>query len=294
MPPAPRLSTGVPGLDKLLGGGLLPGTLTVVAGATGIGKTQLGLQFAHAGQAQDGRPGIVFDMTCRGDSQSHADYARRMFGWELARADAAGKVDAASVFDPAARPGDYLHVFDYHGRRVTRNDVDDDAWRLWQAELAARLAATIGFFYGSFIRGCRRAVIDGLEPVDRASQSIQLQLLDYIYHQILRKDPDWVARDLLRQDFRRHAKQVAAHPYDPAQIGCLALYTSRETMLDDLISRPIEEGDLLSNANTVIYLGRIRDGAKLGRGLYVAKHRGSACSEDVVPYTVTDRGLSLA
>ena len=46
-----RLSTGVPGLDERLGGGLIPGTLTVVVGASGIGKTQLGLQFAHAGLA---------------------------------------------------------------------------------------------------------------------------------------------------------------------------------------------------------------------------------------------------
>ncbi len=54
MASVPRLSTGVPGFDKLLGGGLLPGTLTVVAGATGIGKTQLGLQFAHAGRRRKG------------------------------------------------------------------------------------------------------------------------------------------------------------------------------------------------------------------------------------------------
>ena len=49
-----RLATGVEGLDELLGGGLLPGTLRVVVGSTGIGKTQLGLQFAQAGCA--GRP----------------------------------------------------------------------------------------------------------------------------------------------------------------------------------------------------------------------------------------------
>jgi KaiC/GvpD/RAD55 family RecA-like ATPase len=43
-----RLHTGISDLDALLGGGLLPGTLTVVAGATGIGKTQFGLHFAAA------------------------------------------------------------------------------------------------------------------------------------------------------------------------------------------------------------------------------------------------------
>ena len=40
-----RLSTGLPALDSLLGGGLLPGSLSVIVGATGIGKTQLGLAF---------------------------------------------------------------------------------------------------------------------------------------------------------------------------------------------------------------------------------------------------------
>ena len=78
-----RHSTGIPALDELLGGGLIPGTLTVVVGATGIGKTQLGLQFANAGQTQEGQRGILFDCASRGDSQSHAEYARRMFDWRL-------------------------------------------------------------------------------------------------------------------------------------------------------------------------------------------------------------------
>src|SRR5437762_8702789 len=88
-----RQSTGVPGLDELLGGGLVPGTLTVVAGATGIGKTQLGLQFAHAGNDQEGRRGVIFDCSSRGDSQSHAAYAQRMFDWRLLAMDAERQVD---------------------------------------------------------------------------------------------------------------------------------------------------------------------------------------------------------
>jgi hypothetical protein len=64
-------------------------------------------------------------------------------------------------------------------------------------------------------------------------------------------------------------------------------------MLDDLISRPLDEGDVLSNANTLIYLGKIRDGNRLGRGLYIAKHRGSACDERIVEYVIGERGLSI-
>src|SRR3954471_14075252 len=71
-------------LDRLLGGGLLPGTLTVVAGATGIGKTQLGLKWACAGAAPEGSRGVICDLTSRGDSQNHLMYARSQFQWELA------------------------------------------------------------------------------------------------------------------------------------------------------------------------------------------------------------------
>src|SRR4051812_18691717 len=112
-----RLATGVPGLDPLLGGGLLPGTLTVVVGASGIGKTQLGLQFANAGCAQEGRRGIIFDMNARVDSQNHQQYAERMFGWSLSPAESARPLQ--NFFECAHPPGDYLHVFDQSGRRVT-------------------------------------------------------------------------------------------------------------------------------------------------------------------------------
>jgi KaiC/GvpD/RAD55 family RecA-like ATPase len=288
-----RLSTGIPELDEHLGGGLIPGTLTVVVGSAGIGKTQLGLQFARAGLAQEGRSGIVFDLTSRGDSQNHADYARRMFGWELDVVNPEEYVEPAGFFAATRRFGEYLHIFDRHGRRVTRNDMDFDAWQDWQAELARRLARSIAFFYGNFTQGVRRAVIDGIEPVDRPSDSIQFELFEYIYHQILRKDAEWVARDLLRENYRRYSEEVAQHLYDPAEVGCLLLQTAHETSLDGLIERPLGEGDLLSNANTVIHMGKIREGTKFRRAMYVSKHRGSACPDEILPYRIDDSGLHL-
>ena len=288
-----RLSTGIGRLDEMLGGGLIPGTLTVIVGATGIGKTQLGLQFAHALAGDEERHGIVFDMSSRGDSQNHAEYSRRMLGRDLTVADASRPVLLDGFFESERDYGEYLHVFDYQGRRVTRRDLDWDDWHTWQAQLNARLRASIAFLYGNFVRGCRRVVIDGIEPTDRPSDSIQFNLFEYLYHQVLRKDPEWVARDLFREAYLRNAEEIARHTYDPSRIGCLLLSTSHETMLDDLVTRQLDEGDILSNANTVIYLGKTRAGNRMGRGLQIAKHRGSACDEQIVPFQIDNEGLKL-
>lgn len=287
-----RQSTGIAGLDEMLGGGLLPGTLTVVVGSTGIGKTQFGLQFAAAGQAGEGHRGVIFDVAARGDSQNHSDYAQRMFHWTLEAIPSEQHPRLDGFFDRDSH-GDYLHVFDYRGQRVTKRDLEWDEWRSWQVELNAKLRAAIAFLYGNFVSGKRRVVIDGIEPTDRPQESIQLNLCEYVYHQILRKDPEWVARDLFRESYRANAAAAAAATYDHASIGCLLLHTSHEAMLDDLISRPLAEGDALSNANTLIYMGKTREGNRIGRGLYIAKHRGSVCSEEIVPYAIDDSGLNV-
>lgn len=293
MPASERLHTGLSQLDELLGSGLLPGTLTVVLGATGIGKTQLGLLFADQGLAQEGERGVLFDMTSRGDSQNHAAYAARLCNWQLREKSADDKVDANEVWNRDTARYDYLHVFRQSGRRVTMQDLQPDDWREWNIELAKKLELAIAFFYGNFAHGVRRCVIDGVEPTDRASDSFQIHLFDYIYHQILRKESDWVARDLFRAQYRANESKVAANAYDHRDLGCLMLCTTHEVMLDQLLGRPIESGDVLSNANTIILMGKVRDGNKMGRALYVAKHRGSACREEIVPYDITETGLVL-
>ena len=288
---APRLSTGLDRLDDLLGGGLLPGTLTVAVGATGIGKTQLGLHFAEAGRASDGRPGVIFDMSCRGDSQAHGAYARRLFGRELRHADPTQLTRADGFFDPSRDHGDYLHVFDYRGRRPHRRESDFDQWQAWNAELTAKLNATIGFFYGNFIRGVRRAVIDGIDPTDDQVDSVQWDLFEYVYQQILRKDCEWVARDLFRQNYRAESDRVSKHRYETEDVACLLLCTSQEVTIDALLERLLETGDWLANANTVIYLGKRKRGDQVERALHVAKHRGSAASDEIVPFQIAEDGI---
>lgn len=288
-----RQTTGIPKLDEHLGGGLIPGTLTLVIGATGIGKTQLGVHFAHAGLQAEGHRGVFFDMSTRGDSQSHTEYAQRMFQWTPKVADAAKPPDLQNFFESDLTHGEMLHVFDYQGKRVSRREMDWDALGHWQQQLNEKLATTIGFLYGNFTRGCRRVVIDGLEPVDVPSESIQIELFEYVYHQILRKDPLWVARDLFRQAYRQNAAAAEAHTYSPNEIGCLMLQTSKEAMLEHLISRTLDEGDLLSGANTVIYMGKILEGTKIRRALYISKHRGSAATDEIIPYHIDEAGIQI-
>jgi len=286
-----RHSTGLPELDDALGGGLIPGTLTVVMGATGIGKTQLGVKFSHTGIQQEGQSGIIFDLTTRGDSQNQSEYAQRMCDWALRQRQLVDRIDPAIVWNEAEIRSDYLHVFHRGGRRVTIGDMEPEAWQEFKADLMRRLDQTIAFFYGNFVHGVRRAVIDGVEPTEKDADSFQFHLFDYIYHQILRKEHDWLARDLFRVHFRSQQEQVDQHAYDNSDISGMLLYTSHEVMLDDLISRPIQSGDVLSNANTIIMMGKTRDGNKIGRALYVAKHRGSACGDTIMPFEITEKGI---
>ena len=60
------------------------------------------------------------------------------------------------------------------------------------------------------------------------------------------------------------------------------------------IERPLGDGDFLASANTLIYMGKLRGQGRLERGLFIAKHRGSACSDEIVRYTIDDRGLKIA
>ena len=189
--------------------------------------------------------------------------------------------------------GDFLHLFSRSGRRVTINDLEADEWREWKAELIRKLDRAIAFFYGNFVHGARRCVIDGVEPTDQASDSFQFHIFDYIYHQILHKEHDWVARDLFRVAFRANEERVAQHAYDHQDLSCTLLYTSHEVLLDDLLVRPLQSGDVLSNANTIILMGKVKEGLKMSRALHVAKHRGSACDDAIVPYTITESGLQV-
>ena len=53
-----RIETGIPGIDELIGGGLLPHSLTLLTGTTGTGKTLMSSQFIYFGVKDYDQPGV--------------------------------------------------------------------------------------------------------------------------------------------------------------------------------------------------------------------------------------------
>lgn len=81
-----RLSTGVNGLDEMIGGGVWRGTTTLMAGPSGAGKTTIGLQFALEG-ARSGEPSLYMNF-----QENPTQLARtiRGLGFDLDEARAQG------------------------------------------------------------------------------------------------------------------------------------------------------------------------------------------------------------
>ncbi|MCI4327188.1 MAG: hypothetical protein L3K16_06105 [Thermoplasmata archaeon] len=74
-----RVSTGVPGLDRMLGGGLMPGRPYLVTGGTGSGKSLLGLSFLLEGL----RLGEEVLLVAVDEPPNEIVENVRAFGWDL-------------------------------------------------------------------------------------------------------------------------------------------------------------------------------------------------------------------
>lgn len=77
-----RVSTGIPGLDDQLEGGLLLNRCAVVSGDTGTGKTTFGVQFLVEG-IRRGEPGVLVSVD---QKPQHVIDDSLRFGWDLTAA----------------------------------------------------------------------------------------------------------------------------------------------------------------------------------------------------------------
>lgn len=119
--------TGIPGLDEVLCGGLLPGACVVVEGAPGTGKTTLGLQYLYTGIRQFAEPGLIISFE-EFPEELYRDAAA--YGWDLPACQAERSLGvictSPEVFldDTMASDGMFQHYVDeIRPRRVVVDSI---------------------------------------------------------------------------------------------------------------------------------------------------------------------------
>jgi RecA/RadA recombinase len=291
-----RVSTGIARLDDMLGGGLLPGTLAVIYGATGIGKTHLGLTFAARGEADDAARGVVLDLNGRGDSQQHDEYAARLFHWTL-RPWTHTVTPMADPYPPDGQmDAFYSNALRWVGRvrdfQVPASDGSLEFDWNWKAAYNHALYTVRPFMYFHFGAGTRRVVVDGVEPMDSPADSIQFHMFDDVYRTIVHRDAETLGMEICLPVWR-HRTFIDAHRYEHTRITTVLLVTTEETRLEDLLARKVATGDIGATANTILVMGSERVGQRLARMLCVVKHRGSPMSSEIAEYHITPSGLTM-
>jgi len=84
-----RVATGIVGFDRLVGGGFPRGTLNLLAGPAGSGKSLFGLHFVYNGAALHGETGMYLVLEETRDNLERAMAAYRM---DPARLEATGRL----------------------------------------------------------------------------------------------------------------------------------------------------------------------------------------------------------
>src|SRR6188474_1040251 len=92
----PRASTGVEGLDDILGGGLARNRLHLIEGSPGTGKTTVALQFLLTG-AEQGDTGLYVTLA---ETRQELRDGAASHGWSIDSIEVLELVPPESVLDP--------------------------------------------------------------------------------------------------------------------------------------------------------------------------------------------------
>lgn len=142
-----RISSGVAGVDSMVGGGLFRGSTTLLLGSSGTGRTVLGLHFLQDGVGH-GERGLFISFE---EGRPQVFNSAKSLGWDFDSHDKAGLLKVAA-WNPESMPIEfYLKeirsiVDDWHPQRVVIDSVtplvshvDEQRFRRFMSALNAHL-----------------------------------------------------------------------------------------------------------------------------------------------------------
>lgn len=249
--PVPRVSTGIPGLDRMLGGGLLAGRPYLVTGGTGSGKSLLGLRFLLEGL----RLGEQVLLVAVDEPPSEILENVRGFGWDLSTVrtlDANPGTKAikrmADVQEIRAL-GDVKSMRDFSGEARRGSDADDISIQSIHLKLRNQMQS------GRFTR----VVVDSITSIRRFAVKASLD------PQAERTEVQSLLRFLSEQEV---TTLITATPGNPAVLTAEEVLTRGE-----------------------ILLTRKWIGDRSVRQLKIVRMRGSAHDPERRPFAITSKGL---
>ena len=95
-----RVESGIPGLDEMLHGGFFKGTVNVVSGDSGTGKTIFGSQFIYEGVKKGEK---VMCIITSEESKSIVQEMKTSFGWDFKEFEDNGSLIFVDITDPSLR-----------------------------------------------------------------------------------------------------------------------------------------------------------------------------------------------
>ncbi|MCL4499667.1 MAG: ATPase [Chloroflexi bacterium] len=247
-----KISSGVPGLDELLDGGIFERSSTVIAGPPGAGKTTFGLQFLYNGVTQFGESGIFvtfeeFPETIYRDALN--------LGWNLKREEDSGRLKVVFTSPSVLKSelekegGFFDHlVASIDGRRV----VIDSATLMEQItedplELRAIFNALVNGFKRLGLTSILTAEVPFLFGDGTALENGLGFLVDNIF--LLRfveiESQLETALTLLKVRGSAHAKDIRRYNIGAAGISIKAKFSGRQGILTGFPSRAVTAETLL-------------------------------------------------
>ena len=246
-----RLSTGIPGLDRMLGGGLVTGRPYLLTGGTGSGKTLLGLSFLLEGL----RHGEQVLLVAVDEPPAEILENVRSFGWDLS---AVSTLDAnpgtrairrmADVQEIRAL-GDVLRMRDLSSETRRSSDSDDISIQSIHLKLRQQMGG----------RRFTRVVVDSITSIRRFA---------------VKSSTDPQAERTEVQSLLRFLSEQEATTIITATPGNPGLLSPEEVLT---------RGEILLTRKWV--------GDRSVRQLKIVRMRGSAHDPERRPFAITSRGI---
>jgi len=247
-----RVPTGIRGLDEMLRGGLLPGSVGVLKGAPGTGKTSIGIEFVARGSAQYGDPGLIV---------TFEEFPRQLYrdalsiGFDLRALEGEGKLRTVFttpkvLLEEIRRPGGLLdRVVEEMG--VKRAFVDSITHLERITPDPRRLREIIYTFLNGLLRHDLTALVSQEDPFITGTMSVAEAGLSYIADTIIQlryveiNSTMQKALLVLKHRASDHDKRIRQFSIGPGGVEVSSPFEGREGILSgnprEVVSRRVEQ-----------------------------------------------------